>query len=58
MHNMSQSYQPITFRFTNQMTACKYDGKSCVYYKWTSELRKIRVQSINIVSKDKGLESA
>lgn len=40
------------------MTACKYDGKSCVYYKWTSELRKIRVQSINIVSKDKGLESA
>lgn len=27
-------------------------------YKWTSELRKIRVQSINIVSKDKGLESA
>lgn len=40
------------------MTACKYDGKSCVYYKWTSELKKIRVQSINIVSKDKGLESA
>lgn len=39
------------------MTACKYGGKSCVYYKWTSELRKIRVQSINIVSKDKGLES-
>lgn len=31
--------------FTNQMTVCKYEGRSCVYCEWISELRKITVHT-------------